>query len=81
MAKHQFGLVGKNISYSFSKDYFAEKFQKLNLVDYSYENLDFQNIEEFHKYIEQNPIISGLNVTIPYKETIIPYLDKLLSIG
>jgi len=77
MAKHQFGLVGKNISYSFSKDYFAEKFQKLNLVDYSYENLDFQNIEEFHKYIEQNPIISGLNVTIPYKETIIPYLDKL----
>lgn len=77
MAKHQFGLVGKNISYSFSKGYFAEKFQNLNLVDYSYENLDFQNIEEFPKYIEQNPTISGLNVTIPYKETIIPYLDKL----
>lgn len=77
MAKHQFGLVGKNISYSFSKGYFAEKFQNLNLVDYSYENLDFQNIEEFPKYIKQNPTISGLNVTIPYKETIIPYLDKL----
>ena len=77
MANHQFGLVGKNISYSFSKVYFGEKFQKLNLVDYSYENLDFQNIDEFPEFIIQNPTISGLNVTIPYKETILPYLDKL----
>jgi shikimate dehydrogenase len=77
MANHQFGLVGKNISYSFSKGYFGEKFQKLNLVDYSYENLDFQNIDEFPEFIIQNPTISGLNVTIPYKETILPYLDKL----
>jgi shikimate dehydrogenase len=77
MAKHQFGLVGKNIDYSFSKGYFGEKFQKLNLVDYTYENLDFQNIDEFPKFIKQNPIISGLNVTIPYKEKIIPFLDKL----
>jgi shikimate dehydrogenase len=77
MTKHQFGLVGKNIDYSFSKGYFDEKFQKLNLLDFSYENLDFESIEEFPKYIKQNPTISGLNVTIPYKETIIPYLDKL----
>ena len=77
MAKHQFGLVGKNISYSFSRDYFGEKFQKLNLVDYSYENLDFQKIEEFPEFIKKNRILSGLNVTIPYKEAIIPYLDKL----
>jgi shikimate dehydrogenase len=77
MAKHQFGLVGKNISYSFSKGYFEEKFKKLNLVNFSYENLDFQNIEEFPEYIKRNPTISGLNVTIPYKEVIIPFLDKL----
>ena len=77
MAKHQFGLVGKNISYSFSKGYFGEKFQKLNIVDYSYENFDIQNIEEFRDFIDQNPTVSGLNVTIPYKETILPYLDKL----
>jgi shikimate dehydrogenase len=77
MAKHQFGLVGKNISYSFSKGYFGEKFQKLSLADYSYENLDFQTIEEFPEFIKKNPILSGLNVTIPYKEAIIPYLDKL----
>lgn len=77
MAKHQFGLVGKNISYSFSKGYFTDKFQKLNLIDYSYENLDIQNIDEFPIYIKQNKTFSGLNVTIPYKEAIIPFLDKL----
>ena len=77
MAKHQFGLVGKNISYSFSKGYFGEKFEKLNLLDYSYDNLDIQNIEDFPEFIKQNPTISGLNVTIPYKEAIIPFLDKL----
>ena len=77
MAKHQFGLVGKNIDYSFSKGYFTDKFQKRNLLDYNYSNIDIQNIEEFPKYIKQNPSFSGLNVTIPYKETIIPYLDKL----
>ena len=77
MAKHQFGLVGKNISYSFSKGYFGEKFEKLNLKDYSYDNLDIQNIEDFPEFLKQNPTISGLNVTIPYKEAIIPYLDKL----
>ncbi len=77
MAKHQFGLVGKNIGYSFSKGYFTEKFQKLNLIDYSYDNLDFQSIEEFPEYIKENPSLSGINVTIPYKEAVIPYLDKL----
>ena len=77
MAKHQFGLVGKNISYSFSKGYFGEKFEKLNLKDYSYDNLDIQNIEDFPEFLKQNPTISGLNVTIPYKEAIIPFLDKL----
>jgi shikimate dehydrogenase len=77
MAKYQFGLVGKNIDYSFSKNYFGEKFRKLNLLDYSYENLDIQAIEEFTQLIKQNPSFSGLNVTIPYKESVIPYLDKL----
>ena len=77
MAQHQFGLVGKNIGYSFSKGYFSEKFQKLNLLGYSYENLDFQNMEEFPEYLKQNPTFSGLNVTIPYKEAVLPYLDEL----
>ena len=77
MAKHQFGLVGKNISYSFSKAHFTKKFEELNLFDYSYENLDIQDITEFTNFIKNNANLKGLNVTIPYKETIIPYLDKL----
>jgi shikimate dehydrogenase len=77
MAKHQFGLVGKNISYSFSKAHFTKKFEELNLLDYYYENLDFQDISELPNFLKNNPNLKGLNVTIPYKETIIPYLDKL----
>ncbi len=77
MAKYQFGLVGKNISYSFSKAHFTKKFEDLNLLDYSYENLDFQDISELPNFLKNNPNLKGLNVTIPYKETIIPYLDKL----
>ena len=77
MAKHQFGLVGKNISYSFSKAHFTKKFEDLNLSDYSYENLDFQDISELPNFLKNNPNLKGLNVTIPYKESIIPYLDKL----
>lgn len=77
MAKQQFGLVGKNISYSFSKAHFTKKFEDLNLPDNTYENLDFQDISELSNFIKNNPNLKGLNVTIPYKETIIPFLDKL----
>lgn len=77
MAKQQFGLVGKNISYSFSKAHFTKKFEDLNLPDYTYENLDFQEISELSNFIKNNPNLKGLNVTIPYKETIIPFLDTL----
>ena len=73
----KFGLLGKNISYSFSKKYFTEKFALGNLDGYVYENFDLQSIEEFPKIITENPDLKGLNVTIPYKEEIIPYLNKL----
>jgi len=70
-----FGLIGKNIDYSFSKTHFSEKFkqEKLNCV---YKNFDLQSIENFSNIFESKNI-SGLNVTIPYKESIIPYLDAL----
>ncbi len=77
MSRRQYGLIGKNISYSFSKKYFTEKFALGNLVDCSYENFDLQSIEEFPTLIANNPDLKGLNVTIPYKETVIPYLSKL----
>lgn len=75
--KKQYGLVGKNISYSFSKAYFAEKFEKGNNKNHSYENFDIQEIFEFPGILKNNPDLKGLNVTIPYKEVVIPFLDKM----
>jgi shikimate dehydrogenase len=77
MSRKQFGLVGKNISYSFSKNYFIERFQKDNTLDCTYENFDIQDIADFPKIIKNNPNLVGLNVTIPYKETVIPFLNGL----
>lgn len=71
----RFGLVGKDISYSFSKGYFTEKFTALKLDNHSYENFDLQEVEEFQNIFKNN--ISGLNVTIPYKETVMQYLTEL----
>lgn len=75
--KNRFGLVGRNISYSFSKGYFTEKFAVQGLGDHSYENFDIQSIDEFPKLIQESKDLKGLNVTIPYKEEVIPYLMKL----
>lgn len=75
--KKQFGLVGRNISYSFSRAYFAEKFESENLKNHSYQNFDIQEIFEFPGILKNNPNLKGLNVTIPYKEVVIPFLDKM----
>ncbi len=72
----RYGLIGKNISYSFSRGYFTKKFKDLGLEGYSYENFDLASISEFDGLITQN-VFHGLNVTIPYKQEIIPYLDDL----
>lgn len=74
--KKQFGLVGKNIDYSFSKKYFTEKFEKENLINHSYQNFDIHSVFEITQIVK-NPNLCGLNVTIPYKEEIIPFLDKI----
>lgn len=73
----KFGLIGKNISYSFSKDYFSKKFKLEGINNASYVNFDIQQIEELQSILESEKNLKGLNVTIPYKEAIIPYLDKL----
>lgn len=75
--ERQFGLLGRNINYSFSKGHFAKKFSDQHLDNCSYENFDIQEITEFPEIIIKTPNLIGLNVTIPYKEVVIPYLDKL----
>lgn len=74
--RRDFGLLGRNISYSFSRGYFGEKFRKEN-INASYENFDLPDISEFPGILKNNPNLEGLNVTIPYKEQVIPYLDEL----
>lgn len=72
----KFGLIGRNISYSFSKKFFEDKFQKLMLKGYSYTIFDLTEIHEVNELFSV-PDLIGFNVTIPYKEKIIDYLDDL----
>ena len=74
----KFGIIGKDISYSFSRNYFQEKFKKLGLNNYHYYNFDIPEIEEFPFLLyHREDEFRGLNVTIPYKEAIIKYLDEV----
>lgn len=76
--KKRFGLLGKNISYSFSKGYFTDKFNSDEFEGCTYENFDIPAIEGFVTIIKENHHeLNGINVTIPYKEAVMPYLDKL----
>ena len=72
----RYGLVGKDIAYSFSRSYFAKKFQKEDISDCTYENFDLESIEDIQTILNSENL-NGLNVTIPYKEAIIPYVDQL----
>lgn len=75
---NKLGLLGRNISYSFSRNYFTQKFEKEGLTGiYSYENFDIPSIAEFSSVLKNNPTTIGMNVTIPYKEEVIPFLDQL----
>lgn len=70
-----FGLLGKSLSHSFSQRYFQAKFQEHQL-QYSYENFELASIDEFPELVKAFNI-SGLNVTIPYKECVVKFLDYL----
>lgn len=72
----KYGLLGKNISYSFSRSYFSKKFEQLGL-EATYENFDLPEIFKIREVIENNKDLKGLNVTIPYKEQILPFLNEL----
>ena len=75
--RKRFGLLGRNISYSFSKGYFTDKFANENFEGCTYENFDIKDISAFPEIIKNTLDLKGLNVTIPYKETVLPFLDKL----
>ena len=71
----QFGLIGYPLSHSFSKKYFAEKFEREGLNNCIYENYPIPSINELTALLKDYPSLEGLNVTIPYKEKVIPFLS------
>jgi shikimate dehydrogenase len=75
--KRLFGLIGYPLSHSFSKRYFSEKFQLEGFPDYEYELYPIPEIGSLPDLLKEHPILEGINVTIPYKEQVIPYLHEL----
>jgi shikimate dehydrogenase len=73
----EFGLIGRTLTHSFSPTYFQRKFEHLGLDDCTYEAFELADIRELAALLAAHPQLRGLNVTIPYKEQIIPYLDEL----
>ena len=72
-----YGLIGKKLGHSFSAKYFTDKFQAENILDAQYKLFEIPNIQCVSDLIAENPDLIGFNVTIPYKQEIIPLLDVL----
>ena len=77
MPLYLYGLIGYPLSHSFSKRYFNEKFRREGLEDYHYELFPLEKIEALPALLKAHPGLRGLNVTIPYKQQVMSYLDKL----
>lgn len=73
----KFGLIGYPLGHSFSQKYFTEKFERELIDDAEYELFPLENIDDVRLVFEIHKNLHGLNVTIPYKETVIQYLDEL----
>ena len=71
-----YGLIGYPLGHSFSRKFFTEKFAKEG-IDAQYLNFEIPSIEEFPEIIKNNPTLRGLNVTIPYKQQVMQYLDDI----
>ena len=76
-----FGLIGYPLGHSFSKDYFTKKFSREKITDSIYKNFEMASLDSFTETIKEEKNLIGLNVTIPYKENIIMYLDKVDNIA
>ena len=71
-----YGLIGYPLGHSFSRKFFTEKFATKG-IDAQYLNFEIPSIEEFPNIIKNNPTLKGLNVTIPYKQQVMQYLDDI----
>lgn len=71
-----YGIIGYPLLTTFSPDYFREKFEALDIHD-TYDKFPLEHIEDLNEVLQQHPRLKGLNVTIPYKTAVIPFLDAL----
>lgn len=74
-----FGLIGHRLGYSFSRNFFTEKFAAENLSEHEYVNFELDSIDEFPGIFDGKNIIAGLNCTIPYKQQIMQFMDEIDS--
>lgn len=74
---HLYGLIGYPLTHSFSKKYFGEKFNRKQLEDFYYELFPLEQVEDMLSLFKKYPNLKGLNVTIPYKQSVIPLLDQV----
>ena len=72
-----YGLIGKTLHHSFSARYFSEKFKTEQITNCQYLNFELKDMKQEIPALKKNPEIKGLNITIPYKTEIIPFLDEL----
>ena len=73
----KYGLIGFPLEHSLSSMYFKDKFSRDGMDDISYENFELESIDDFRTWLLKEPAIKGLNVTIPYKKSIIEHIDEL----
>ncbi len=78
--ERRFGLIGFPLSHSFSKGFFAEKFAKENIANTQYENYPIESIDQFNQLWLKEPLLEGINITIPYKKAVIPFLNHPSSV-
>ena len=74
---HRYGLIGRKLGHSFSKKHFTAVFRKAGLKDHRYDLYELPEIEALPDLLRRTPGLHGLNVTVPYKEAVIPFLDEL----
>jgi shikimate dehydrogenase len=78
--ERKYGLIGFPLSHSFSKGFFAEKFAKEHIVNTQYENYPIESVDQFHQLWQQEPQLEGMNITIPHKKAVIPFLDHTSTV-
>ncbi|MFT4644956.1 MAG: shikimate dehydrogenase [Planctomycetota bacterium] len=76
-SKNIYGLIGKELKHSFSPAYFKNKFQKEGITNSDYQLFPLKSIDDFPALLKEHKNLKGLNVTIPYKQAIIPFLDEI----